>query len=413
MSHGDGFSNSPLQSNGIAPRKSPSIADTKSRFDTLDGLRGIAAIAVMFAHLDAAIFQNAYIAVDLFFMLSGFVIAHSYTARLKNGMSGAEYIKRRVIRLYPMFLISLLVGLPVMLEAGATGISSYPARSVAAATAYNTFFTPYVTGSISEKASLATAFPAMNLSSGEIFPLNPPAWSLFYEMVASIAFLIIVRLDRSALRKLIALSGLLFLFYGAFVSLENHGRSIIDFQQGWSASRLVGGFYQVFFGFTVGVFLRDIKSPERRTGFLNRILGWVPRRSYYLYAIAVGVFAFPFAVRGIYPLIMIFCVAPLLVVCGSKVVCTSRVEMYIARFLGWISYPVYLLHFPVGRAVFMVLGKSNGLALPLFISCVVTLLSAIVLTKFLEEPIRSALTRRFAGPATRKMVEPSRQSVGN
>ena len=73
------------------------MAPRHSRYDALDGLRGIAAIAVMLLHISqGAIFKNAYVAVDLFFMLSGFVIAHSYRARLIGGMTASEYIKRRV-----------------------------------------------------------------------------------------------------------------------------------------------------------------------------------------------------------------------------------------------------------------------------------------------------------------------------
>src|SRR5689334_10389454 len=113
------------------------IAKT-SRYDALDGLRGVAAIAVMIMHLtQASLFKNAYVAVDLFFMLSGFVIAHSYGTRLLRGMTAREYVKRRVIRLYPMLLISLLIGLPVLIQARAIGISTYPTRSIITGTIYN------------------------------------------------------------------------------------------------------------------------------------------------------------------------------------------------------------------------------------------------------------------------------------
>lgn len=99
------------------------MSATHNRFDALDGLRGVAAIAVMISHFSQeTLFKNAYEAVDLFFMLSGFVIAHSYGARLLSGMTSTEYVKRRLIRLYPMLLISLLIALPVFIEAGAVGL---------------------------------------------------------------------------------------------------------------------------------------------------------------------------------------------------------------------------------------------------------------------------------------------------
>ncbi|KAA1013553.1 acyltransferase [Paraburkholderia panacisoli] len=368
-----------------------------NRYDALDGLRGVAAIAVMLGHFQTTLFQNAYVAVDLFFMLSGFVIAHSYRARLLGGMTGVEYIKRRFIRLYPMLLISLLIGLPVMIEAGALGISSYPMRSVVSATAYQFFFTPYIGSFVTAKAAVLSAFPAMDPSSGVLFPLNPPAWSLFYEMVASIAFVTLVRLNTGVMLKIIIVSGIMFLITGALVSFETHGRSIIDFQQGWGEDRIVGGFYQVAFGFVVGVFLYDVRNSNACRHILEAVPNWVFRHTYYLYAVALMVFVFPFAVRGLYPLLMIFCVAPCLVMVGANVSCAVPFEMKIARFLGWLSYPIYLLHFPIGRAVFMLVGKPNGsTAVPLLVSCAVTLLSAIVLTKYVEQPTRAFLSRKYA-----------------
>jgi peptidoglycan/LPS O-acetylase OafA/YrhL len=88
---------------------------TKHRFHTLDGMRGIAAIVVMFIHclhLDGNYpgwLQNAFIAVDFFFILSGFVVYHAYAEKLKQGMQFRDYVARRVGRLYPLMAVGLLL----------------------------------------------------------------------------------------------------------------------------------------------------------------------------------------------------------------------------------------------------------------------------------------------------------------
>ncbi|WP_225031744.1 acyltransferase family protein [Paraburkholderia sp. XV] len=383
------------------------MATKNSRYDALDGLRGVAAVAVMMSHFTQEAFKNAYVAVDLFFMLSGFVIAHSYGTRLLGGMTAIEYIKRRVIRLYPMLFISLLIGLPVLIGASVLGLSTYPMPSIVSATIHNLFFTPYIGHLGNANMATAGAVAAADFTIGEIFPANPPAWSLFFEMVASIAFVIIVRLSRSTMFKIIAISGVMFLITGALTSFESHGHSIVDFSQGWSGSRMDGGFYRVSFGFVVGVLLYNLKSSGVDLRIMEA-LKQVLRNSYGLYIVALAMFLFPMSLRGVYPAFVIFCVAPCLVMVGANLSCASTFEAKTAQFLGWLSYPVYLLHFPIGRAVFMLIGKPNEPAtVPIVVACAVTLVSAIVLTRYVEEPIRAFLTKRLVRRPVSPVVTPN------
>src|SRR5271163_4255127 len=93
-------------------------AYTKHRFHALDGMRGVAAIVVMNYHyyLDSHLrcLKNPFLAVDFFFILSGFVISHAYGEKLLNGLAAREYLARRISRLYPMMAIGILLGLPVL-----------------------------------------------------------------------------------------------------------------------------------------------------------------------------------------------------------------------------------------------------------------------------------------------------------
>lgn len=373
------------------------MSATHTRFDALDGLRGVAAIAVMISHFSQEeVFKNAYEAVDLFFMLSGFVIAHSYGARLLSGMTRTEYVKRRLIRLYPMLLISLVIGLPVLIEAAAAGLSNYPARSIVTSTLENMFVVPYMgdfgAATMHNLKDVSTA----SFSTGVIFPSNPPAWSLFFEVLASLAFVVVVRFSTRTKMIGIAFSALMLLAFSVMTVRATHGHGLVDLEQGWSSSRFVGGFFRISFGFLVGVLLYNIKN----TG-VGSATAMIPRafaNIYVLYALVLVLFLFPMSLRGFYPMLIIFCVAPWLVLFGSTVRCMSSVEIQTARFLGWLSYPIYLLHYPIGQVVYMVMGTTNPVAAaPMLVASATTFLSAIVVTKYVEEPVRGFLSRRFVG----------------
>jgi len=97
----------------------------EKRYEVLDGLRGVAAISVMLMHYSEntvnPLFKNADIAVDLFFILSGFVLAHAYGARLAGGWSPWLFMRARIIRLYPLYLLGSLIGLAAMLVGAVAG----------------------------------------------------------------------------------------------------------------------------------------------------------------------------------------------------------------------------------------------------------------------------------------------------
>ena len=91
--------------------------ESKSRYEILDGLRGVAALVVVFYHLMECYpaeyvgkyFSHGYLAVDFFFALSGFVIGYAYDDRWKL-MSMKDFFKRRIARLHPMVFFGVMVG---------------------------------------------------------------------------------------------------------------------------------------------------------------------------------------------------------------------------------------------------------------------------------------------------------------
>ena len=155
------------------------FADTKPHYDLLDGLRGVAALMVIFYHVFEAFatspidqqFNHGYLAVDFFFILSGFVIGYAYDDRWKT-MTTKDFIKRRLIRLHPMVVLGAVLGVIAFYIQGCekwdgTHVSI---SMVMLALLINLFLIPAVPGSGPEIRG-----------NGEMFPLNGPSWSLFFE----------------------------------------------------------------------------------------------------------------------------------------------------------------------------------------------------------------------------------------
>ncbi len=154
-------------------------ASDRQTFDTLNGMRGVAALAVATMHiqwflkgLHPAIVS---VAVDFFFVLSGFVIAYSYESKLRCGYRRRDFLLARFIRLYPLFFLGLVVG------AISKALYAFPQDPVTywGNVGFNLFMLPY-----------PLAYPQ---EFDDLFPLNFPAWSLFYELIAYTLFAALVR----------------------------------------------------------------------------------------------------------------------------------------------------------------------------------------------------------------------------
>ncbi len=136
------------------------------RFVTLDALRGAGAVTVMAGHAGPLLGGYTpplyYLAVDMFFVLSGFVISHAYDDKMAAGMRPLEFLRARVKRLYPIYLVGLLLGLVSVLFSNPHALSLTQAAL--------TFFC----------GLFALPSPPME-PLGALFPLNGPYWSLFFE----------------------------------------------------------------------------------------------------------------------------------------------------------------------------------------------------------------------------------------
>lgn len=334
---------------------------------SLDGLRGVAALAVVGSHFENLSgfqlhLQDAGAAVDFFFILSGFVIGQAYEPRLLGGLSWRAYMGLRLGRLYPAILGGLIVGLAVATIAG---------DPVGPAAMVQFLLAPVLFG------------PAMH--GGELFPLNGPQWSLFWELIANAAHALVVRwLTVPLLVAIVVVSGAAVVWASlTFGSLD----------AGWGRANLWGGPPRVAFGFFTGVLLFRLHAAGWRT----------PRLPYPLVALALGMCMFRWfpgagglAIRDIVKVIVVL---PALVAVAVNSRVSPRLTP-VAIWLGALSYPLYAIHVPLLRGGEQVINQlfDTPPAWAWWLCLAATLVLATAFERFYDAPIRAWLRGRRRAP---------------
>lgn len=344
---------------------------------TLDGLRGIAALAIVTLHAPKYFqipFFEAYLAVDFFFVLSGFILAHAYGQRLADELSALDFMKIRIVRLYPLYALSLvLTAVPILLGFLRHGMA--------------------LTVPLAISFIFATLFlPRPGTAGDLLFPLNPPSWSLFFELIANAGFgLISPKIGNRMLAMIVLVAALVLI---AAVLNEQLGfgfasaTGIMD--NGWEWGSIGAGFVRVTYSFFCGVLTYRIWSVKKLSIDIPPL----------------GVAAALFAVLAVHPpdscqvaydLIATLIVFPVLVWFGAN----SAVSGFTASLfslLGISSYGVYVLQAPLYMISWIILYKVNpgitggwnyGLGLIGFVFTV-----TLVADHYFDRPIRRALMLR-------------------
>ncbi len=349
---------------------------TQHRYTVLDGLRGIAAFAVMvyhFSYIDQQhhIFGGANLAVDLFFCLSGFVITHAYYTRLMAGMSAREFVLRRLIRLYPTYLVGALLGLSSLCLSYAYEITTLSLRDIILSFLLNLAFIP-------------TFFPNSTYIFSHhvldtVFPSNNPAWSLFFEWVANIAFLVVIAVERKRLLPPALLYGLGMFAMGVAVIITTRH---LGGAPGWSISTFVGGFPRVLWGFFMGMILYFVHLRVARLALPAGLLAilvlafmMIPHQNWY----------------GTYWLIGLALV-PLVVFFGAN----SRLKLgsgqaRISDYLGQISYPLYCIHYPILVFVGTVFQHTEHFYVVVGFAILLTLMISHLTLRYIDAPFQLKL----------------------
>ena len=363
------------------------FADTKPHYNILDGLRGVAAITVVCFHLFEAFatshldqrINHGYLAVDFFFILSGFVVGYAYDDRWGK-MKTKDFIKRRIIRLHPMVVMGAIIGAIMFYTQGcdAWDVSVVPIVALLIATVLNMFLIPATTGSEIRGV-------------GEMFPLNGPSWSLFFEYIGNILYALFIRkLPTKALAVLVFVVGC---GLAAFAILGPLGDICVGFSL--TGTEFTGGSLRLLFSFSAGLLLSRIFKPANIKGAF-----WICGLS------IVALLTVPriggadhLWMNGLYDTVCCVLFFPLLVYLGASGKSTDKYTTQVCKFLGDISYPLYMVHYPFIYLYFAWV-KNNDLtfeeSLPGAAGVVIgSIVLAYICLKFYDMPVRKYLTNRF------------------
>lgn len=366
------------------------ISQSKPHYEILDGLRGVAAIMVVFFHVfetfsdgdhTKQFINHGYLAVDFFFMLSGYVISYAYDNRWSQ-MTMKDFFIRRLVRLQPMIIIGSLVGAVLFYfqqseGLGWGGIATTPVWKLLLVMVIGMTVIPVGKG--------------LDIRGwNEMHPLNGPSWSLFFEYIANIAYAVFLRKASKMVLGILVFIAAGFTIHYAFTN--PHG----DIIGGWSiddATQLKIGFIRLSFPFLMGIFLaRVVKLKYTKNAFLTTSI------------LLIILFAFPRLggntapwKNAFYECFTLMIMFPIVILLGAGGKVIGETANRFCKFLGDISYPIYITHFPLVYVytAWVVNGKHT-LAEPQswivgLMTVMISIIMAYVFMKFYDIPVRKWL----------------------
>ena len=351
---------------------SPDLLKTKPHFEILDGLRGVAALAVVIFHFMEWVFPDitknfighGFLAVDFFFCLSGFVIGYAYDNRMEK-MGITEFFKSRLIRLHPLIVLSSVLGLVAFLfDPFATGTLLYDGGRLAL---------------LVVSSALLIPMPIMEDRFYNVFGLNAPAWSLFWEYVANIVYAVVlfrIRRVPLVLLTIAAAAGLLMLSYSAGNLLG-----------GWSKDNWWHGGVRVAYSFCAGLLIHRLGwIIKNNLGFLGLT---------FLLTLA---FIMPFVSwNWLAEALVVLFYFPLIVALGAGAKVSSGLKG-LCKFSGDISYPLYMTHYAAiwmfGNYYTTYNPTGTQLILIVITGTIVLVAVAYLAMRFYDIPLRKYLTAK-------------------
>lgn len=320
---------------------------SKPRYEILDGLRGVAAILVVLFHIMETyaagpaeqIINHGYLAVDFFFLLSGFVIGYAYDDRWDK-MTTWGFFKRRLVRLHPMVIMGTVIGLCLYFFGQCEGfpqIGNIPGWKL---------FLAFIMGLLMIPCGMKMDIRGW----GELNSFNGPNWSLTYEYLANILYAFILRrLPKIALGVLCIAAALCTLdislnwdIFGLITERRAaHMYSVIG---GWclTVDQIYIGMTRLLYPFLCGLLIS-------RIGRFIKVKGGF----WWCSLLLAALLSIPCVggegsiLNGYYNAACILVLFPIVVLMGAGSSISGNRSVKICNFLGEISYPLYITHYPV------------------------------------------------------------------
>lgn len=375
---------------------------SKPRFEILDGLRGVAAMIVVAFHLfetyssgpSDQILNHGYLAVDFFFVLSGFVIGYAYDDRWGR-MTTWGFFKRRLIRLQPMVILGTLIG------AFWFYFSAAPGFELVMQTPWWKLLVIMILGCI-----MFPTPPSMDIRGWkEINSLNGAQWSLLWEYIANILYALVVRrFNMIALSVMVILSAFLTIDLAldvdvfGLLEVRNYAKYTVIGGFGLTPDQIYIGVCRLLYPFFGGLLLYRLSKWRinlRRGGMLWCSLAVAAT----LVVPHIGGETHAW-LNGLYCTLVILIVYPAIVAAGAGSELKGKKTTAVCKFLGMISYPLYITHYPMiyvqmnwaAQHADAPLGTHIWVAVSIFIAAVAVAYASV---KVYDLPIRAWLSAKF------------------
>jgi peptidoglycan/LPS O-acetylase OafA/YrhL len=343
------------------------VRNSGSYFSVLDGIRGIAAALILVRHTTIFFgvrYPESFLAVDLFFALSGVVIASAYERRLLEGLGRMRFAWLRIVRIYPLYILGTFFGIVGVLAGRPF------AGDMSTALLLSFLLIPYLTY-------------------GSPFPFNGVSWSLFYEIVANLIYATFVRFLTTSVVLLIMTASA---FGLATIFLEPGGLDV-----GWEQQTFFGGVLRVGYSFFAGIFLYRQYEKNKSKGVGS---GYGTVLSILVIAfVASLLMAKPSeATRPFYEITVVLIIFPAVVYVAMSLEPIAGISTAF-KFLGMVSYGIYTLHSPLSAfvrgAMLRTAGISNAVTYPSAPWFGVGFIVSMALLCWLADRFYDAPIRRF------------------
>ena len=337
-------------------------------FRTLDGIRGAAALLIVMRHAETFFvpysFQESYLAVDLFFVMSGVVLCRSYEAKLLQGLAPTRFAWIRVVRIEPLYLLGcgLSVVAIVLNPDSIVHLRDLP------------------------RLMLLAVFIIPDLSGIDTYPLNAPSWSLFFELLINFVYGFSIKmLRRRLLVAVTVLSGLMLIPIIAFS--QHHNLNL-----GFTARSFPTGLFRVAYSFFAGVIICRLyeRAPAMVGGSAGNLLSWM------VLGLVVVILSMEVnhRVQPYFDYLVVTLAFPLIVY-GSLRFVMSGASAAMFRFLGVTSYAIYVLHAPLARLIESRLPHHGGSMVPYAPWAGFAFMASLVVLAYAVDTIYDIPVRRF------------------
>lgn len=345
---------------------------SKPHFHILDGLRGIAALAVVVFHYMEWIYYDdfsknfiahGFLAVDFFFCLSGFVIAYAYDNRLPQ-IGLKSFFTSRLIRLHPLVIFGSVIGfIGLLIDPFENHAEGYSIAKLLLILICSLFVIP---------------LPVMKERGFNLFSLNAPAWSLFWEYIANLLYaFILIKLSKKVLQVLLIPAAV------ALIWVSYSSENLLG---GWSGGTFADGGIRMFYSFLAGlVVYRSGWIIKNKLGFIG------------LSVLLTAAFVMPWSsLNWITEALVVLFYFPLLVSLGAGSIQSESFKK-LCVFLGNISYPLYMTHYAgiwwFGNYYVTQNPSPEKLAYIIIFGTITMVLFSWIVMKFYDTPVRNYLTR--------------------